>query len=647
MEDYQLPEASAEQVSIVKTISTHNVVVDSLAGGGKTSTMLHLAKEYPDKNILLLTYNARLKLETREKCEQLGINNLEIHSYHSFSVKNLDSSCYTDQGIINSLDKPLRDFKCEILILDEAQDITPVFYRLICKVIDRVPNAWICIIGDRHQSIYSYNGADSRFIIFADKLFPSERKWDQRKLSISYRITNQMAAFVNNVCLQKDRMGAVKNGCPVKYYYHGWHAREAIEEIREGISKYGAGEVMVLAPSVRSKNDKNPVRKLSNTLSKSGIPVFVPFSDSEKLDDEVLKGKVVFSSYHQAKGTERQKIILLGFDSSYYEFYNKTADPNICPNELYVALTRAKSELAIFHSNSKNHFSWLNQDLLDTFAVVEGVIKVAEKKDLIKTKIAVTDLTRHQTSIIINKCMKLIEHEQINPPEEFIDIPTTSEQYNSFGDVHIEPVSDVTGLALPSWFEYLTTGSMTIAKGVCADINDDLTPQRLLEIANDYIAISSGFKYKKYQIKEFNWLGQEELDSSAARLTDIIQGTGKYEVPVKARLINKDINGRLDCVVDDIIYEFKAVTELTPEHIIQTAVYAYICGPKYRYILFNILSGEQIEINHSEGLKNMMMFLLCNKFHKKDRLSDEEFFAQFGRGVTDDIYCHECAEYEA
>jgi hypothetical protein len=83
-----LPSASEEQMEIIKRIQEGcNVIVDSVAGSGKTTTCLHIAKECPFLSILLLTYNKSLKAETRERVKSLGIRNLEVHSYNAMGVK--------------------------------------------------------------------------------------------------------------------------------------------------------------------------------------------------------------------------------------------------------------------------------------------------------------------------------------------------------------------------------------------------------------------------------------------------------------------------------------------------------------------------------------------------------------------------------
>ena len=62
---------SVEQQHILDTIKTGtNVYVDAVAGTGKTTLILSMAKELKDKKILQMTYNKSLKFEVREKIEK-------------------------------------------------------------------------------------------------------------------------------------------------------------------------------------------------------------------------------------------------------------------------------------------------------------------------------------------------------------------------------------------------------------------------------------------------------------------------------------------------------------------------------------------------------------------------------------------------
>lgn len=104
---YTLPKASEEQINVI-TYADSNIIVDSVAGSGKTTTILHLAQTMSIANpydlILLLTYNKKLKLETRKKIELLNLRNIEAHSYHSAAVKYYDHKCFDDYNLMNVVD---------------------------------------------------------------------------------------------------------------------------------------------------------------------------------------------------------------------------------------------------------------------------------------------------------------------------------------------------------------------------------------------------------------------------------------------------------------------------------------------------------------------------------------------------------------
>jgi len=173
---YVLPPKTKEQEEIIQKLENNNLIIEAVAGSGKTTTSLYIAKNFQNLKILLLTYNSKLKAETRKKVFSLGIKNLEVHSFHAFGYKYYnEKKCTTDRGIheiINQKTKPALAFKFDLIIIDEAQDITPLYYEFICKIIvDNGLSARICLLGDKNQSIYSFNNADSRYLSLADHFF--------------------------------------------------------------------------------------------------------------------------------------------------------------------------------------------------------------------------------------------------------------------------------------------------------------------------------------------------------------------------------------------------------------------------------------------------------------------------------------------
>lgn len=638
--------ASDEQRAIVNAIESSNVIVDSVAGSGKTTTVLHIATTYPNKQILLLTYNSRLRHETRDRMSGIEseCNNLEIHTYHSFCVRYIANDCFTDEGINKFLSgtRSLPEFSYDIVVLDECQDMTPVYYKLVQKILASIAGEnKLCIIGDKYQSIYGYAGADARFITLADQLYP--REFTKLSLSTSYRVTVPMAAFINNI-LGIPRINAVERKTPSvlpKYTIcdtlrPGRIVAEIKTLLRTGFTP---SDIFILAPSVKSTNDKNPVKSLANKLSAEGIKIYVPMADDCKLDDDIMKGKLVFSSFHQAKGLERRAVIVLGFDVSYFTFFNKTDPSDRCPNTLFVALTRAKEYLSVYHDIKQQSLSFVDLNEISNLTVMHGKISRWGGKvtDRIKP-IAVSKLTDHLSSTVISQCMQMINVTVLRPSSTLIPLPLKSIQIDAFGDSFYEEVSDINGVAIPALYEYRRSGIL-----LGDTIDTVITIPKLLELSNQFISKTSGLNYKIAQISKYDWLERQVLVDSYKRTSEELStcSTMQMEVETTCNILGYIINGRMDVICDDRVIEIKAVGELQPAHYIQLATYGYCCyiannslPLQYKLHLFNIRTNELVEINFCPvATKKMLELLICKKFHAVGTLSDEQFLANLGADI--------------
>ena len=623
------PASSEQQIIIDSLDAGSNAIADSVAGAGKTTTVLHIARRLIEKNIVLLTYNTRLKLETRKRRNDLGINNLEVQTYHAFGSKYYGGDCHNDDGvnaIVNRKMEPTSHFAFDVVIIDELQDMTPLLYRLVFKIVQDNHNKdpLICLLGDRNQSIYSFNGADPRFIVHASRLFRyvNTRPFREVQLKTSFRITRQMADFLNVCVLRHDRVTAIKDGRKVRYIvcdgFGGQNSR-AIREVMSYLTQYGWDDIFILAPSVRGEG--SPVRRLANALTERGINIHVPISDEERLDDDVLKSKVVFSTFHQAKGLERKVVIVFGFDDTYFKYYKRDVDPTICPNEMYVALTRASERLTVLHHYQNDYIPFLDRERMKDHC--ECILDfyppsmIESKKDQAKmpehepeTEIGVTDLLRHLPYDVLTEARKYITMTRLQEPATWIDIPVKTVQGHLY-----ENVSEITGIAIPSYFELLRTGKMTIYRelemfyglhqilndlneciktqdqkllenmgaGRLRDIREDIgtmTPESLLYLANYYVCHRTKYTYKIRQIVEYGWLSEENLVSAVDRLGTVISPHAEFERKGEVRqtpeLGNRRLKGFIDCVDGDRVYELKCVQELTGEHFLQLALYNYL-----------------------------------------------------------------------
>jgi hypothetical protein len=673
----KLPPISEHQNNIIQElILNKNVVVDSIAGSGKTTTNLHIASHFVNKNILLLTYNAKLKLETREKLKKFDINNIEVHSYHSFCVKYYNNQCFTDTIIRQLLKKktePLKTFNYDLIILDEAQDISILYYELVCKIYkdNKNLNTQMCIFGDKNQSIFDFNKADQRFIEFASDIFNFNKslEWSICNLPVSFRITHEMSLFINKCLLKNDRIISNKITKNKPRYiicdsFGNTRYSRPIQEIKYYLNLgYKPSDIFVLAPSVKSEG--SPVRQLENKIKQTlpNILVFVPSNDDEKLDEKLLKDKIIFSTFHQTKGLERKVVIIFGFDSSYFKYYKRDSNPKVCPNELYVATTRGIEHLTVFHHYKNNYLPFINSDKLRRYCYFEEnkELDIAEFSDESKKIIdtPVESVIDFLPQNVIDHCFNQLV---ITKNEEFIfnriDILTTTSN-----DESTESVGEITGIAIPSYFELKIKNKLSIRQQLINENFENnlivqtiaqprkkqhiidkikietLTPEQLLYICNCWNAHKNGYLFKVYQITNYNWLKQDTLDKCIERMNKLnITNDSVFEYKVEIEdepeLMDRRLIGFIDCFDknNNIIYEFKCVSKLTKEHYLQLAFYMYIyelnkkTDTDISYVLFNILTNEYYTVScDPEKLREIVKFVIDTKYTSKKLLTNEEF----------------------
>jgi hypothetical protein len=639
---------STEQKEIVlKLKDKYNIKINAVAGSGKTTTILYIAKTLPTCNILVLTYNAKLKFETRHKVEKLGLKNTEVHSYHSFCVKYYNPKAYTDTGINNLLkDNIDLKYKSEysLIILDESQDIIPLYYQLICKIVsDTNKVKQLCLLGDVHQSIYDYNGADNRYLTFSDKLFNFKgcsNQWISLTLSETFRIPRLQCDFINNCVLNSTiiRSNKVINSKP-RYiicdcfglsspsYYP---IRELLYYLNQG---YRAKDIFIIGPSL--KNINSPIRQFENCikLNLPELPVYVPLSDEEKLDESLLENKLVFSTIHQTKGLERKVILLFNFDYSYFKYYKQNTDPFKCSNELYVALTRSLEKLSIFHHFENNFLPFLTTRLLGEFCEIITDKSLKIKKNYTKNgsiKTSVTDLTKHLPFHVLDECFDLITKKQMNPINTLIKIQTKTKQKYGY-----ENVSEITGIAIPAYFEYTLKNKIGFYEAINVKTNiDTVSTNKLLEYSNIWSSQKNGFIYKTQQIEDYNWLTKEHLELALKRLYKLdISKEATFEVEYEVEFLNRKIVGFVDCIDRNNVYEFKCTSQFDKEHYIQLILYMYLIHQKtsmeFNYYLFNILSDELYLLTISEtNLTKLLQIIIKYKYYPETKLSDTDFLSK-------------------
>jgi hypothetical protein len=654
----------------------HRYLLGDFTVTHNTSSVIFISERYPEKNILTLTYNSQLKNETRKKTNHL--KNLSVHSYHSFCTTNYNKNAYTDVAvneIIHFDAKKLNSFMYDVIIVDEAQDVTPLLYNLLKKIFkDNERDFKLVIMGDKMQSIYKFRESDSRFITMGKLLFEkfNKHEWKEVTLSESFRCTKPTIDFINKCVIGYDRIHSKKVSNYKPEYAicntYGTYPRKVLENY---LKVYKPEDIFILAYSIK---DKTPIKTLANHITNTtNVPIFCSSSDQESLDSRIIEGKLVFTTIHQSKGRERKAVILLGFDESYFEYYDKNSDRNICPNELYVALTRSSERLTILHDQKNNMVQFLNNNLLKNFTtfVDQSKTKQREKKGISFKEInfTVTELVSYLPFSIENLCIKLIDIKRLRKDDyQKLNIDNIVKIENLY-----ESVSDITGIAIPAYYEYIVNGKTTIvnknliennidmvqstnwseetklvlitklkkfSKSVQKfykdniekiNVNEKLSIENLLKISLYYTSLQNKTDYKLKQITKFDWLSEETLSEGINRLKSITLNNCNlhFEESIEKVYNNALIFGEMDCIDKNnkIVYEFKCTKTLTSSHIIQLAVYIYLHEHKdYIYRLYNIFTGELLEISIiDKNIESLMKILIEHKTNVSSDLTDEDF----------------------
>jgi len=574
-------ETSEEQQNIINKIKeSKNVIVDACAGSGKSTTILSTAMQIPEKQILQLTYNATLRCEIKEKIKDLKLDNIIVHTFHSLAVRFYLPNAHNDSAlrriIHNNLPPKEKIPKFDIIVIDETQDMTFLYYQFVIKFTKDMGSRFqLLVLGDYMQGLYEFKGSDTRFLTQAEEIWKPHSNLINKEfvlctLKTSYRITNQIADFVNNAMLGENRLIACKEGMRVVYIRRSTkHAALIIVNAILNLLKepdVKPSDFFILASSV--KGTTSSVRRIENILVENNIPCHVPMMETEKLDDRVIDGKVVFSTFHSVKGRQRKYVFVVGFDRTPMSIRDIT--PDKCPNTLYVATTRATHGLYVIERADDNgqffrpleflkmnHYDMMKSEFTEfkgtprTLFYCKDSLNLQNKKTIFTTP---TELIKFMQESTLEEITPLLEKifVQKTTDLEQIDIPTVIKTKQGF----YEDVSDLNGIAIPAVYydkinKYKITDNNIDLDYEPNILNEmikisifDVKPgkhlflEKIIETMpqncqsmNDYLYLSNiysatseklYFKLKQIDDTEYDWLNEDIIDECLERMENII-----------------------------------------------------------------------------------------------------------------------------
>ena len=312
----------------------------STAGSGKTRALVHAAREF-ERGIAVTFTNEmanelKLRLPKDFRCSTIhSLAGSILSQVYNGKPEKLPPTYYNNQSRDRNLAKEavvrtiaaiqkkpsdLADWikfnRFEVLILDEAQDLSKELFELIKLLCDR--GMQLVLAGDPDQNIYRFMGGDSMFMDWLIEDFTTEKV----DLDVNYRSPQKIVDVANAVT--------------------GRHAKPRPD--REDLGKVSFRELRLGSDLQEFVLEARPDEMIISPL---------------RQDKYGFLSRLNFRTIHSTKGKEFEKVKLLldckGFQAIAWD------DDLTLTRLLNVAVTRAKSslEVCLLNTPEKPRTSWM------------------------------------------------------------------------------------------------------------------------------------------------------------------------------------------------------------------------------------------------------------------------------------------------
>jgi len=622
-----------EQLEIAKQLVyfKKNVKAIATAGAGKTTAVSCVAGIIQNEPIMAIMYNKKLAYESRAK-----LPTVEVYTLHSLAQKIFEINCNTDDGLFSILENDIQPInnqwnllfikKLKYLVLDEVQDFTPIMISIINKILNYINNSELrlLILGDARQCIYQYAGADENTLSRSSEIFQVSGEWVSCSLTQTFRLTTPMTKFINDISDGKSKMNSSKTGPHIDYvitdlYKCGPRIFNIINSYLQ--NGYNFNDFAIISYTVSDRNKKMVM--LINYLSKCGFPINYNRkinNDNIGNDEFLAKEKILVSTIHQMKGRERKIVFFFGFDNGYYLYGNQNDIRHVCPNVMYVGLSRASEKCFLFHHYQNDYLPFL-KNLTDHVVISGTQISIPEESYINNDieKVNIMDLIQNIPSLEVRSYYKLFTSEQVQDIKYQIDYSHVIEFQMPDGKSYYEDISYLYGTLIPLSFAHkrnndnkqlkLLYNLTNLEYEPWLDLfkNNTINNQTLALASNLLSVIKDNLTYSLRQIRHYDWVDEKMIEFIHEQM-DILPTGGSFEDVVYYSLHDHGITNKiLACSIDyrseidqSLIWEFKFTSELTNFHKLQTAIYVamnmLIYRKNYEGRLFNLKTGEIFKI---------------------------------------------------
>lgn len=355
---------SAEQASALAIWDARkSQACSAAAGSGKTALLLHACARSAEP-VLVLTYNKLLQTETSRALADCAPH-ATCRTFHGLCTEHLgpapdDQALHEWIGAVRRGGIQPARLGFARVVVDEAQDVKDVFVALLGTLLDLESVQWL-LVGDEAQMLYDFDEDDPANLDVLRTpwrfLGGAESDWARSRLSVSYRLSEPVAAVANAVRapLRATRGGGAEHDVvpgnadsmlPVRFACcTAWEWLQTVRQYLQAVRAMSGAlsDVAVLVPSTRDSSP--PLRKLVNGLAAGGVSVRVGRPGGGPPGNSLT-----VSTYHAAKGAQFDFVVVIA------------SDPRMSANALHVALTRARKHMLVVQDRRSPHMALLPAD---------------------------------------------------------------------------------------------------------------------------------------------------------------------------------------------------------------------------------------------------------------------------------------------
>ena len=378
--------------------------------------------------------------------------------------------------------------------------------------------------------------------------------------------------------------------------------------------------------------------------------------------------------------------MVLNFDETFFQYYNKTVRRDVCPNVLYVACTRATDLLIIVaESCDQDRFKFLvRPTTLEWTNVVDVIYKApknhrVEKSTVppIKATVTVTDLLSHVSGTTLFMALSELEFKETHPGSIAIDVPTQvasklvangQEDVSSFNGSLLEPLMRLYFLhdehhvrrmvnsvrqALGEPFSNDIKDSQTMTM-LCEDFHTHLNTatwdehidiDKLMRLIIMKTTLNTKILTRYAQLSTFAWFTRDHVTKIMDIISTVVVDIKRVELEVEYKVDfhhGYELVGKVDVKTGDHLYELKCTTSLTDVHKAQLLCYAFLYmgqrdyNPSTTFSLLNVLTGQTLTlVTTDHAIVTRAVDILWNAKGEQPRIMDDSMFVMHSKRLSD------------